>query len=410
MLFLFLFSLLSSFKVGKKLKNVKLNRLKFNARPLRVFFLILFLVLFLGMVKILPVLEQLDSYDRCVDDYSNVYLSDGCYEDYADTKEYAITFPNLINSFLVDDHINHSTMFVGIIPLLFFMLSLLFLNKKVIKYASLFFLMAILILGPHFFVDFYWLIWKLPFFHSVNKISKYLAPLILFSFSIVVGAVVPALKRSKQKRNILFNLALLLLITFSIGNQFYYNIQRQSGLFDVVPPVFVKEEGFYQTYVDNVNLRYEPFLGRIHYYNLKRGVGTINWYGSILLDENTEPKYFVSREGVERDNPQYKGETYFLNENNQAQIDFFSTNKLIISTNISLLPDSLIVNQNYNKYWRANCGIVVDNGGLLAIELTEDCGPVELRFIPYSFIIGFIITLAANVVFSLVFIKFKSNS
>jgi hypothetical protein len=58
-------------------------------------------------------------------------------------------------------------------------------------------------------------------------------------------------------------------------------------------------------------------------------------------------------------------------------------------------PARLLVNQNYHPGWRASAGRVVDDGGLIAVDLPAGQCDVTLRFRPRSAIAGFASTLAA---------------
>lgn len=92
------------------------------------------------------------------------------------------------------------------------------------------------------------------------------------------------------------------------------------------------------------------------------------------------------------------GELYFLNNPaNQAEFQYFSPNKLIVKVDLKV-PDTLIINQNYNKYWR--CAIMpINHNNFLAFKLDKiGLYPIELNYLPLSFYAGLgisLLTLAA---------------
>jgi len=46
-------------------------------------------------------------------------------------------------------------------------------------------------------------------------------------------------------------------------------------------------------------------------FNVRRGVGTIDWYVDIALPERAVPRFFILPDDLEAENPAYQGETWF---------------------------------------------------------------------------------------------------
>ncbi len=92
-------------------------------------------------------------------------------------------------------------------------------------------------------------------------------------------------------------------------------------------------------------------------------------------------------------NSQYKGEVYFQQKQNQSNLLYFSSNKIIIDTKI-ITPDKLIINQNYHNGWKSNKGKMADYNGLLSIDIDKKTdGLIKLTYFPHNLLIGLIASL-----------------
>lgn len=135
-----------------------------------------------------------------------------------------------------------------------------------------------------------------------------------------------------------------------------------------------------------------------------QNIGKINAYVNIHLRESSVPKYFIDWNGVRtfesqnftwRLNPDYRGEVYFLNHpGNTVAFQIFRPNRMVAKVSV-VEPDTLIINQNYDKSWRVNPGRLRDVNGLLAVDLDKPGEYfVQLAYIPVSFIFGLAVSLA----------------
>ena len=140
------------------------------------------------------------------------------------------------------------------------------------------------------------------------------------------------------------------------------------------------------------------------YFNLLQNIGTIRWYGGILLTENAVPAYSVDYAGprpLMAVNPQYKGEAYLSERANSARVSL-TPNKIIAELKLAV-PDVLTINQNYDEDFETSKGAVFSNNGLLAIRLRETGDySLEIDYAPKGFYGGLGISL-----FSLVFLMLK---
>ncbi len=105
-------------------------------------------------------------------------------------------------------------------------------------------------------------------------------------------------------------------------------------------------------------------------------------------------------------NPDYKGESYLLNNNGNATMTYFSPNKLDISVTASA-DDTLIINQNYFTGWRAKIDgrnvPVFSSRGLIAINMSSGTHTVEICFIPVGFTTGLCISIISLIALIYIF-------
>jgi len=96
----------------------------------------------------------------------------------------------------------------------------------------------------------------------------------------------------------------------------------------------------------------------------------IDWYADIYLDEYAWARYFVRRDGSRVKNPLFPGEAW-------CQGAACSISNLEITMNtISVrlqndAPDRLVINQNYDKDFISEQGPVLEQDGLIAMDLPE---------------------------------------
>jgi hypothetical protein len=134
------------------------------------------------------------------------------------------------------------------------------------------------------------------------------------------------------------------------------------------------------------------------YNNVRRNIGTITWSGNIVLPENAVPKLIIDKQG-EHANPDYIGEAALVGPNaNRGKISRFildfNTMKLVYS---SPLPQTILLNFNFNDGWSSSAGQVEERDGLLAINVDPaNDKEVVLRFADPKFTLGcYLAVLAA---------------
>jgi hypothetical protein len=186
--------------------------------------------------------------------------------------------------------------------------------------------------------------------------------------------------------------------------------------FPVAVPVYQAQKDFFPVKNLKPGDKVSPLIPKRMYYIrswewtrptqyelLLQNMGKINAHIHIHLGEYAEPKYYIEWNGedsfdpsnyVWHPNPKYRGELYFFNiTKNKAEFKYFSPNKLIIEADISE-PDTLVINQNYDKYWHAEPLNLINHQGLLGIRFKEKGNYlIKLSYLPLSFYMGLVLSL-----------------
>jgi hypothetical protein len=396
LLLLFLFSCLEAFKY----KN---NGLKFDLGYLKNFFVIIFFVLMLGAVKIFPMFELLRQNLRSVEGYNPFW---------------GPLFINMYKSFFVHqkdfasvgEHWNY--FYLGYVPICLSLVTFFMYWKKMWKFAVLLGIFILLSFSAHTRFDLFGLLWRLPIFHSIEAPTRYFVPVVIFIIALTSGGFFSIRQKFKNKFTFLI---FTIIIIFTAADLFYTNGVSEASFPQPIPKNIIQPELFCVQNYNSSNkistfipksmhwLRSWEFTLPNQYELMLQNIGKINWYGNIHLKESVTPKYYIEWNNVEsfapenftwRINPAYKGELYFLNNsNNKAEFTYFSPNKIVVKINLSQ-PDILIINQNYDKYWRSSLSRPINNNGLLAVNLDKEGEYlVKFDYVPSSFYFGLVVTL-----------------
>jgi hypothetical protein len=191
----------------------------------------------------------------------------------------------------------------------------------------------------------------------------------------------------------------LALIVVAVG--FLYpkalDIHRRTYTADVPTDELPTEEGFFQVQGAKglPRARYVPRRA-LSYFNLQHDIGTIDWYALIARPENAVPKYFVAIDNSYQVNPAYRGEVFPLEPAGATVVapPTFRPNAITFAVDVAA-PSILVVNQNHDRDWHTDRGSVIDQGGLLAVQL-EETGryAIHLQYRPRIFYVGLAISLA----------------
>lgn len=382
-LFLFFISFLKGVSFEKQ-------KLVFNNKYLIAFFMVCGLTLLLSSFKILPMISNFFVNNRI----SGI--------NYADSIQQANTLELFFRRIFVPESSGAGTMYLGFMPAILCILGAILYFKEMKRYAIILSLFIILSFGPNSPIDLHKLLWHLPVFKSIKEIAKYYTVIIVFVMAILGGKFFDILK--KPKINISIRIFLLLIITFIYLDLFNSNI----GYFNIFNTKFnyrpAKQEMFYLKAL-NVDPGDESILMSLIYFLYKRNIGLLGLNYSLRRDSDVVAKYYLlpkyaflipSTALLVLPNPEYKSEAYFLDPNNSVKILDISPNIISVKVNMHTKSDRLIINQNFDKSWKSDYGMIEDYNGLLSIRFkTSEKATVRLTYIPKIFFIGLGVSLAS---------------
>lgn len=364
---------------------------KFNIYALKILLIVVMLTVVLSSVKLIPYFELISISDGCYGNFSSV--DDTCENSYLNLQNNLLSFEELLESFLRTDLREHHTNYVGIIPVVLFLLSLLFINSRNYPFYLIFLILALGLVKNPIVDEVYRLLFQLPIISSIVKLNKYIPFLMLFCISLGFPSIISKIEMNMSKRYVKYAFWLILiLLTMNIASQYSSGQHNLSNLFGENIVGDNKVAQFYNEESIELESRDSIEIVKHQYQNIIRGVGTSSWYGTILLKESVEPKYFIDSNFVEIENPNYKGEFYLLSGEGSVVQEYFGLNRHVyrIDTDTS---DYLVVNQNYNKNWQSSCGEIFEFNGIISVKDIGDCDVVELKFVPYSLFLGIILSI-----------------
>ena len=436
LLFLFLFSCLQS--IQKRPRFVHLKN----------FGVIITLVALLAAVRLLPLADLLRHTERA-------------FADYREAARGSLSTGGLLHSLLSpgpflpgdssglgrDEPLSDSTIYLGIIPLLLALWSLVFARRKYLTFILLLIVFSLFTMGSGSPLDLFRILWRLPLFRSLHFPNKYFSPFIPFILSLAAGEFL--LFPRPLPRKWWFKLCVLTLALGAIVHLFFINLRYQQHIFLQPPrpekpaPQFFQALTFWEitplpeaiadrripfyrpgnltgSYASLRRLKmdrgeglrsYPVLLQRYEaaqYLLAEKNIGKIYWYSWLYLTEMARPKYFIKLGRVDPTrepprfypeaerlfrNPGWRGKAYLELSRKPVSIDHFSPSSLSL-TGETLQADTLIVNQNFYPGWKSGEGKIINCAGLLGIRLPRPGRrTVRLFYRPPSFYRGAIISV-----------------
>jgi len=378
-LFLFLFTVLFMVTMPDGRVRVDLSQLGILCAGIG-----LSIMLCLG--RVIPMANLLLFNDRGIDDYYTAGSS-------------GYTIYKILTAFLFqgippDENLfSFSRLYIGLLPLLMSAGYLCVYKGRAMRWCLLLMIAVFLAMSYNAPIDIYRWLWKLPLYHSMNNPAKHYDYYILFIIGIMAGGFLHWLG-NKSNRNM--RLFISLIVWFGFSLVFFNNMSTHRNLFVHTKPAVTK--GFFY-HVQGVALpRYDERPDNANYYfNVLKNIGTIDWKANIFFGEAAIPKYFVYADNTMIPNAEYKGEVYFVgNENTVTNVDF-TPNKITVSVD-ARKEERLVINQNYHKNWYV-AGYDIENyKGLLSISRI---GPgqqvLTLIYREPGFVIGSLFSLGLSV-------------
>ncbi len=404
-LFIFLFVLLAS-----------------DGKPLKDFFIICVLALFLGAVKILPMIEILRQNPRIMESYNPFWppIWEGIYKGFFVTPGFQ-QFPGA----------HWKYFYLGYVPVTLALLSFLFYWRQTRRFFVLFVIFFLFSFFAKTRLDLFWFLSRLPAFHSIEAPMRYFLPPVIFLIALCAGRNFDYCDKVKNKVVLVLFAVVPIFVTADL---FKVNSTTEISFIYQAPAPSLQKD-FFTVKNSRMGNKVSPYIPKTmfltrawewtrptQYELMLQNIGKVNWYGNVHLKENAVPKYFIdwnnkdsfdAQNLVWRLNPDYKGEVWFLSSpaNNTARMKQMSPNRMLIEVNVAEVQDTLIINQNYDRDWRANIlGLRATEDGLLALPLGQK-GAYEVRlvYVPKIFYIGFFISLATLIALILALRKMKKE-
>jgi len=229
------------------------------------------------------------------------------------------------------------------------------------------------------------LAWGVPWAGELNQPIKYFNFFLLLFLVLLSGAGVERLTRLRPagwQRNLITCVALALLVF-----PFLQNRPVLGELFRLEQPTPAAEAAFHQVAMvgdagwvklGEAEIRRRGRAERLReyvrpraateYFNVGRGVGTVDWYGSMTLPEHAVPRHYLTPAGQRLDNPRYRGEAWV--ERGQGSLRSLVNRPNSVELQVSLSgPGQVVVNQNHLDGFSASAGELGSHHGLLAVTL-----------------------------------------
>jgi hypothetical protein len=287
---------------------------------------------------------------------------------------------------------------VGWIPVALSALSVIACWRRTIVWALCLLLFSWLALAHNAPVDLLRVLWNLPVFDTISRPHKYFTFAIPFALAVMAGKGLSVLDGFGSRRLRTFSALTITALSVALLAPKAWTIHSRT--YTAAPPeVQSNPDGaFFQISALGLPRARRGPADSLPYFNVRRNVGTIDWYTGIPAATPVVPKYFVHRTGVYIPNANYQGEASFAHRNGTNTIGrppAFETNAISVDVNV-LRPDILIVNQNFHRDWRTDRGTPFSYGGLLAIGLREPGSyTVRLQYVPRGFLAGLAVTSIA---------------
>jgi len=260
-----------------------------------------------------------------------------------------------------------------------------------------------------------------PIFSSMEKYGKYFNVYILTSVCLLsafgfeglycqIKELVKTRFKERVSRKLIPGAALILGIV-ALALPLIPTFRSLNGAFAKAQPSFGRGP-FYQ-------ISYKPPIGRSlrllrkddQYNNVRRNIGTITWHGNIILRESAVSRFIIDEEG-EHPNQDYIGEVAFIGpSSDQGQIKDFllGFNKIKIKYR-SGVPQTLLLNFNFNRGWSSSAGQVEEHNGLLSIKLGSAIDDeVVLSFTDPRFTLGCYIAVVAAILLGFFYVYVRRS-
>ncbi len=226
--------------------------------------------------------------------------------------------------------------------------------------------------------DLFRLLWDLPVFSAIDAPSKYFSAPLVFVMIVMASLGLDfllTLARSAWRMRILVAAGVLAGGYLAVQGG---RVSLRSYTLELPPAALVPSDAFHQVRSDGQwRGRLSPWNANT-YTNVRRGVGTVDWYTGIPLAESVVPKFIVTEDGRELPVPAYRGEAWFLATGEPVDVELSYESILVRRPPASV--GTLVINQNAGADWSTNNGRISSHRGLLAVEIDGSGRPIALQY------------------------------
>jgi hypothetical protein len=402
----FIMIILGIYSVLILFKNLSKNEeWKKSFKPIISLLIIIFLVFLLSAIKVFPIYMFMKGSDTGTEDIqyytTNLFFSSilsRTQSPWIMENEFGLQHDESDENYLINRLLgkipwawHEYGAYIGIIPLLLFLLSFLYYKKLwPLQVTSIILLM--ILFGKT--LPFWNLLRKFPYLDNLHGPSRFIMPFI-FILAILSGYILSKFEKKniKYKKFNISKLLSLLIIVFIF-------IDLLLVSYPILQNMFSKES------INIDSSQYPNFIQIFssdkyvsQYPNFLQNLGTVNCYERIHPQIRVTPQVIDDGTLIET----FKGDAYYPELNKTAEIISFSPNKLTIKVNVNN-PALLVINQNYLPGWKAKDKQVSSYNGLIAAEVTENDKEINFYYLPNSFIVGLIVSIL-TLVLSITFFK-----
>lgn len=241
-----------------------------------------------------------------------------------------------------------------------------------------------------------------PVLSTMRDVAKYWNATILLAVALLAGLGFDALTRRSREWPRPARLAALVgLAALVLGPPLAGSVERNAAVFAWADREVEKEPFRHAAAVEAIGVRTRvraPQYAPWQYWNTRRGIGTITWYGLIVLPEAAVPTLLLEPDGRLRTDPDAPP---LFRPIGDCTLESGVMTYETITLGITAGCRKLVVNQNFDPGWTSSRGTVVDEGGLLAVALHGDeSGAIELRFVDRRHRLGLVIAAVAAVLWT----------
>jgi len=324
------------------------------------------LSLLLSAFRFLPLLDFFRQEPRLVDSTDHLPLS-ALYHVFLDRTchPWGEYFPGQFHGW------HEYSAYLGYVPVALGLIGLIILARRDRRTIPLGIVFLVLALGDFASWSPWHLLHQAAPFSSLRAPSRFLFPF-LFIFGLWAGSALSTLEnRAVSPGGSRFGwprmLALLLLV-FSAADLVLVNGRHLRQAFPI-SPIPVQRQDTFKQITGNPGTMYAAF---------QANQGTIRCYEPAQLPKNAQAM----------DSPHYRGEVYLARGSGEAEFLSWSPNRLSISVRAEE-SDLLVINQNFERGWRAEGNRQVENWhGLVALPVTPGQRQVVIHYRPRWFLPG----------------------